>query len=248
MRITVLSALAFLVCLSGAAAQTIPVQDLVSAYQCSTGLPGSVSIYSVPLGHSFLLTDLIVTSRIGGVAVLYDRVGELRESGTTRHKYMISGRVPGSSSTQACWDYVFAFRSPIVFTEGNSVEFSVDGNTPNLEWCVSISGYLVENTVTGMNDSPQASPLGRLSCAPNPTTGLSRLEFTIERPGDALLEVFDVAGKRVTTLVDHALTSGSHEIAWDGRDSKGKSVPSGVYFPRLTMNGRSSSSRLVVLK
>jgi len=58
--------------------------------------------------------------------------------------------------------------------------------------------------------------------------------------------VYDVAGRRVRSLVDAAVVAGHHEVVWDGRDERGREVSSGVYLYRLVA-GQHRESRTMVL-
>jgi YVTN family beta-propeller protein len=83
----------------------------------------------------------------------------------------------------------------------------------------------------------------------NPANVESRLGFAVPRPGPARMEVFDVTGRRVQTLVRNpAHRAGIFEHVWDLRDDRARRVSPGVYFVRLTAPGVSGSQRVVVLR
>jgi hypothetical protein len=83
---------------------------------------------------------------------------------------------------------------------------------------------------------------------PNPARSMAALSFILARAGDARLEVFDLAGRRVRVLTSGAMTVGLHETHWDLRDESGRAVPPGVYLARLTAPGASGVRRFVVLR
>jgi len=62
------------------------------------------------------------------------------------------------------------------------------------------------------------------------------------------LAVYDVAGARVRTLIDGTRTAGRHGEVWDGRDSNGQLVGSGVYFYRLRTDDAALTKKMVLLK
>ena len=76
------------------------------------------------------------------------------------------------------------------------------------------------------------------------------------RPGEVYIQVavpgfwivFDVAGRRVRSLVDGPLPAGRHEVAWDGRDQAGRAVASGTYFSRLCAGGRILTGKMLLAK
>ena len=75
--------------------------------------------------------------------------------------------------------------------------------------------------------------------------GRATLRFALEQPTDVRLEVFDVAGRRVATLVDGARGAGEHEVAWGGATSTGN-PRSGVYFARLSTPRATVGTTIIV--
>jgi len=66
--------------------------------------------------------------------------------------------------------------------------------------------------------------------------------------GHVNLQVFNVLGQKVTTVLDVNLPAGDHEVAWDGPDSGGHAVASGIYFYRLELAGDHRTKKMVLLK
>jgi hypothetical protein len=83
---------------------------------------------------------------------------------------------------------------------------------------------------------------------PNPFNPTTSIEFSLPRSGFVTLDVFDVQGRRVATLVSEELQAGLKHIDWDGRDRTGSEVASGVYFYRLQVNDFSSTRKMLLLK
>lgn len=85
---------------------------------------------------------------------------------------------------------------------------------------------------------------------PNPFNANTQIVFDI--PGveskSVRLEVFDILGQRIATLIDEPLSGGRYHITWDGRDGEGKSVASGVYFYHLTAVEFQEAKRMTLLK
>ena len=92
--------------------------------------------------------------------------------------------------------------------------------------------------------------VARLVAAPNPFNPTTRILFRAPEgaaAGPLSLIVYDPAGRRVRTLLrDAAPVEG--EAVWDGRDDRGRPVPSGVYLCRLVWNGGSRNGRLVLVR
>ncbi len=99
----------------------------------------------------------------------------------------------------------------------------------------------------GVHD-PVASKLGMAQNMPNPFNPKTTIAFTLPSPQDVTIDVFDVAGRRVVTLVDDNLGAGQHFVEWTGRDSDGQKVASGIYFYRMNAGEQEFSKKMVLLK
>jgi len=85
--------------------------------------------------------------------------------------------------------------------------------------------------------------------APNPFSGMTRIRFGLPAPGPVTLEVFNVLGQRVASLLERAaLKAGYHTVLWDGVNALEHPAPSGVYYLRLATAGRSFTKRIVIVK
>jgi hypothetical protein len=84
-----------------------------------------------------------------------------------------------------------------------------------------------------------------LAARPNPTRGGGRIVFDIPAAGHASLRVFDLEGAVVRTLIDGPMPAGPGSITWDGRNDRGKALPSGVYFYRLSGDGYEVNRKIV---
>jgi len=82
--------------------------------------------------------------------------------------------------------------------------------------------------------------------APNPAHTVSRIQYSVARAGHVRLEVTDVVGRVVMTLIDGVQLSGRFQIAWDGTN-RGARLPAGLYFVRLTAPDRTVASRITRL-
>lgn len=83
---------------------------------------------------------------------------------------------------------------------------------------------------------------------PNPFNPQTRIEFGLPASARVRLDVYDVRGRRVATLVDGTLDGGHHRVVWDGTDASGRRVASGVYLYRLDAPGFSSQKKMLLVK
>jgi hypothetical protein len=88
--------------------------------------------------------------------------------------------------------------------------------------------------------------LGR--CYPNPAKTTTRLRLSLARRERVRVEVWDLVGRRVATLLDGPCESGTTQLEWSGRDARGARVPAGLYLCRLVVEGRRvAGTRVTVL-
>jgi hypothetical protein len=83
---------------------------------------------------------------------------------------------------------------------------------------------------------------------PNPFRDAATFAFTVARESRVTLQVYDVTGRRIATLVDDERAPGRHAVRWDGRDHTGRTVGTGVYFYRIRIGSWSDSKRLLRLR
>ncbi len=86
-----------------------------------------------------------------------------------------------------------------------------------------------------------------LRVSPNPFTGSATISFFIGEPGNTLVEVFDISGRKVATLNDSYLNQGSGFIQWNGIGNSGETLSPGVYVCRVTSGGLEETTRFCVL-
>jgi len=106
---------------------------------------------------------------------------------------------------------------------------------------------LMITTPTGVGDAARVT--FRLDApTPNPAYGGTTLRFALPRPMRADLSVYDLAGRRVRTVVAATLEVGAHIAQWDGRDTGGAPAPAGLYFVRLRTDAGMRSQCVVLMR
>ena len=83
---------------------------------------------------------------------------------------------------------------------------------------------------------------------PNPFNPTTTIAFSLAQPGRAQVSVYNMKGQMVKRLVDRDFSSGIHSLVWDGRDDKGKSVPSGIYLYRMITPAYSETRKMMLMK
>ena len=87
-----------------------------------------------------------------------------------------------------------------------------------------------------------------LSAYPNPFNAGTILKFWVVTQTRLQLDVFDIRGQYITTLLDQEMTRGVYEHAWKGQNSQGDDLPSGIYFVRVNSIGNTQVQRVSILR
>ena len=106
--------------------------------------------------------------------------------------------------------------------------------------------YIENQTRVGIDESDNTIPqnLSLLQNYPNPFNASTNISYTLDKAGEVKLELFDVLGRRVATILDEQQSAGQHYITWKPEQG----IPSGIYFYKLTTPDRSMVRKMNYLK
>jgi flagellar hook assembly protein FlgD len=76
---------------------------------------------------------------------------------------------------------------------------------------------------------------------PNPFNAQTEIAFSLANSGEVTLEIYDIAGRLVKTLINDRLAKGRHVIIWDGANSWNDEVSTGIYFFKLSAGEKSTA-------
>ena len=144
-------------------------------------------------------------------------------------------------------DYSFNRTTPLELT------FSFDNNTDAYDFLkYSFSTYNKTNQIVAEGyDYLQTAPSNyRLAQSyPNPfTTGGTTIEFDLPVTGTITMNILDIRGRKVRTLIDREQLFGYQAIMWDAKDDDGENVSSGVYFYQIKSRNFNEVGKLVFVK
>jgi hypothetical protein len=83
---------------------------------------------------------------------------------------------------------------------------------------------------------------------PLPTAGCQRLDLSLSGENEVRLSVYDVAGRRIRTLLKERLPAGPRVVVWDALDDGRRPVANGVYFYHLTDGSRREVRRTLIMR
>ena len=106
--------------------------------------------------------------------------------------------------------------------------------------------------VTGISDgktiieNPENYTLG--DAYPNPFNGKTSIQFSLQMSGEVKIEIYNLMGQKIRTLVAENRETGNHVVSWDGKNNLGQQVVSGVYLYKMSINNFQISKRILYLK
>ncbi len=109
-------------------------------------------------------------------------------------------------------------------------------------------GNFVENPLTSVQTSDFKHQTSNLNCYPNPFSDRVKIEYILVKEHKTELNIYNMHGQKIKTLVDKTLQKGKYKTTWDGTDKNGKEVSSGVYIISLVAGRQNQSCRLVYNK
>ncbi|MEZ5360261.1 MAG: FG-GAP-like repeat-containing protein [Candidatus Zixiibacteriota bacterium] len=83
---------------------------------------------------------------------------------------------------------------------------------------------------------------------PNPFNPTTAIEYSLVRNTHVTIEVYNILGQSLRTLIDEDKPAGDHTVYWDGKDRTGSSVASGIYFYRMVTKGYSETRKMLLIK
>ena len=109
-------------------------------------------------------------------------------------------------------------------------------------------GFVGELSVTELEHITNITSFSLFQNYPNPFNPKTNITFELNQSGRASVDIFNVKGQLVKTLIDNHLYGGKHNVVWDGSDAENKQVGSAMYFYRVTVNGQQYSKQMIMLK
>jgi hypothetical protein len=132
-------------------------------------------------------------------------------------------------------------------------------NTPSAN-CRTRAMNTANNAVFGISDSFEIKPslgveedrrvgahLGfhLFASHPNPFSTTTAIQYSIGKEIKVTVQVFDITGRLLKTLVDQSESAGHHSVIWDGKDGANSVVPDGIYFCRLDAGETSATGKMI---
>ncbi len=127
--------------------------------------------------------------------------------------------------------------------------FGTDGADVREGWFIDdvmLDGFLIDLSAAELERAPLALHLA--AADPNPFRNATVLRYQLPQATEVSLQVFDLGGRLVRTLVSGPQTPGRYALSWNGRDDGARPVPSGVYLTRLSAGNASTTGKVMITR
>jgi hypothetical protein len=197
------------------------------------------NVLSTPTFSNTLITPEIFFGTLSGI---------VRNSSTNTP---ISGATISSGGYSAISDAGGNYS--LLLPQGNdAVQCVASGYQPATQNVIIAAGqqytlnFLLE--VTSVSDPQAAVTTELLGNYPNPFTGSTLLSFTVKEPTAVQVDIFNIKGQVVRTLVNESKNNGIYKVTWDGKDQEGNKVSSGIYYYKMNAGTYTSTRKMILMK
>jgi len=149
----------------------------------------------------------------------------------------LDGSMVGSTSDLE-WQYVDLVNG-VEYTAGVQAVYD-DGTSDIVEVVFTYMG------VSAGMDLPLITELN--GNYPNPFNPSTTIRFSIVDPGFVSLNIYNMKGQLVKTLVNEELEAAYHEVVWNGKDNSGKVTASGIYFYKMKASNYTATKKMILMK
>ena len=183
----------------------------------------------------------------GGVSLAWSTQSELENSGFNVYRrpakqevswqLLTASMIPGQGSTAEKTDYSYFDRA---VQAGQSYEYMLES--------VSYAGVRVQEKIVEV-DVPMPTEYALLGNFPNPFNPSTRIAFRLPETSDVTLKIYGLQGNLVRELaLNESFEAGDHFLTWDGTDSRGQVVASGMYVYMIAAGNFRQTAKMLLIK
>jgi hypothetical protein len=213
-------------------------------------VPGINYAYNPP-GANGIVTGITVDAcnNGGGSSSAFDVAIYLYDSNNGNHWNIGTTRVNNGLSGNACitisnWDIDINSTAGIpagTYRIGTWVDSGSEETESNENNNTGLMNGNINYTPSPNATKELSENIEFLSTYPNPSSGITRVSFSITQKGNVAVSIYDVTGKELSSIVDENLAGGTHTFLFDTKDLK-----DGVYFVNFVTQQTSMTQRLIV--
>jgi len=124
-----------------------------------------------------------------------------------------------------------------------------DGSTYEIETIQIVDLTFID--ITSAEEDPELFNSIPFICTgnhPNPFNPETTINFELIESGFAQVEIYNIKGVKIATILNKILEAGSYNVVWEGKDESGRISSSGIYFYKISVNGKHQINKMLLLK
>jgi len=182
---------------------------------------------------SGIISDFDGEPVVNSSVIITDNFGDIESYAMTNNNgyYEVLGISTG----------IYTVTATKIFYETTTIDMLIDQNET-----LDMSIDPIPSTSSDENDIPANNNF--LKNYPNPFNPVTKISFSTLESSKINLSIFNLKGEKVKTLLNDELEPGPHSYIWDGTDTNGKSVASGIYLYKLNTGLNSVSKKMILMK
>ena len=175
--------------------------------------------------------------------------GPITQIGPTRASYALANRLFGMEFLRRFYEPGSTVGRAFLLAQRECILKYPQYRDPLSAYVLLGDPRLGPSAITGVPETGTPWAVLHARARPNPFNPATVIEYFIPHQARVEVRIYDTQGRVVRRLVRFGLAqSGWSRVQWDGRTDRGSAVSSGVYFARVSSEGRSTTARLVVLR
>ncbi|MBN2829510.1 MAG: T9SS type A sorting domain-containing protein [Candidatus Cloacimonetes bacterium] len=144
---------------------------------------------------------------------------------------------------------LFTVNIPCTDTGQMRIAFNSITAGPSMTFIDDVTAFVsLQNVSVDEEMNTPLNPVIQVSNYPNPFNPVTTISYSIPENADLTLEIFNIKGQKIKTLVNSKVIAGEHTIVWNGTDLNNRTVPSGVYFYKLKAGTYTLTKKMALLK
>ena len=152
----------------------------------------------------------------------------------------------------ACTDgYLYAFGTGLKYPYLDDLYAQVGSNVlvvTSFDGGAAVAADTISFTVTGTGIHLEPASIYGLASSPNPFVSTASISFELSEAGFTSIQIFDLSGRLVTSLVNSEMLQGNHSVQWNGNNKDGEEVSAGLYLCRIESGGVVETEGLCLLR
>jgi hypothetical protein len=212
-----------------------------TATDADNPLPVELSSFTVEVTNQGVICKWTTESEIENLGFILERKTE-----GTEWEEIVSYKTDdgllgqGSISSATDYEYIDVYVEPNTTYEYRLADVDYNG----------IVTYHATREVT-VDQAPLTSKVEKftvLPAYPNPFNPTTTIRYGIDTDSKVTVQIYDITGQLITTLLNTEQTQGWHSVVWNGRNDYNKQVPAGIYISKITSNNKVKTTKLMLLK